>query len=187
MSMDYVCVYCGSSDVSTSMYEEAVDELAAVCLDRDIGLVYGGASSGLMGRLADAILDGGGTVTGVIPETILERETPHEGLTKLEVTETKSARKTRMAELADGFVALPGGLGTQEELFTTLGRAKHGMHGKPCGCVNVGGYYDSLGAFLDNAVDAGFISDEQRSLLLFESHPEPLLKRFEVYESPISG
>lgn len=182
--MEYICVYCGSSAGSESAYEDAIDEFATACLDRDIGLVYGGAKGGVMGALADAILDGGGEVLGVIPESILDRETPHQGLTDLQTTATKADRQDRMTELADGFVALPGGIGTQEELFTTLGQAKHGMHGKPCGYLNVAGYYDSMVAFLDNAVEEGFVSTDQRALAIVESEPDRLLDRFESYESP---
>ena len=138
-----------------------------------------------MGTLADTMLAGGGEVIGVIPETILERETPHQSLTRLEQTETKEDRKERMTELADGFVALPGGLGTQEELFTVVGQAKHGLHGKPCGYLNVAGYYDSMVEFLDHAVEEGFVSSAQRELVLVESDPHALLDRFGTYDPPI--
>jgi uncharacterized protein (TIGR00730 family) len=183
--MKYVCVFCGSSQSAGEAYDRAVEAFATACLEREIGLVYGGADSGTMGTLADTMLSGGGDVIGVIPESILERETPHQSLTRLEQTDTKAKRKERMAELADGFVALPGGLGTQEELFTALGQAKHGIHEKPCGYLNVAGYYDAMVEFLDHAVDAGFISPTQRQLLLVDADPGTLLDSFEEYESPI--
>jgi uncharacterized protein (TIGR00730 family) len=183
--MNYVCVYCGSSATAKDQYDRAVEAFATACLERDIGLVYGGANSGPMGTLADTVLAGGGEVIGVIPETILDRETPHQSLTRLERTETKDARKERMTDLADGFVALPGGLGTQEELFTVLGQAKHGLHEKPCGYLNVAGYYDSLVQFLDSAVTEGFVTPAQRELVLVETRPDALLDRFESYEPPL--
>ncbi|MFP8953394.1 TIGR00730 family Rossman fold protein [Natrialbaceae archaeon A-arb3/5] len=182
--MEYVCVYCGSSSGSSSAYDDAIAQFAAELVERDIGLVYGGANGGVMGALADAVLDGGGEVIGIIPETILDREQPHESLTELIVTESKDERKRRMSDLADGFVALPGGLGTQEELFQMLGQAKHGVHGKPCGYLNVAGYYDSLVAFLDHAVEEGFVSADQRGLALVEERPDALLDAFETYSSP---
>jgi uncharacterized protein (TIGR00730 family) len=183
--MDYVCVYCGSSAAAGDRYDRAVEAFAAACLDREIGLVYGGAATGTMGTLADTMLAGGGEVIGIIPESILDRETPHDSLTRLERTDTKERRKARMAELADGFVALPGGLGTQEELFTALGQAKHGQHDNPCGYLNVAGYYDDLVAFLDGAVTEGFVSPTQRDLVLVDSDPGDLLDRFTAYESPL--
>jgi uncharacterized protein (TIGR00730 family) len=187
IDVEYVCVYCGSSAGSESAYEDAIGEFAAACLDREIGLVYGGASGGVMGALADAILDGGGEVRGIIAESILDRETPHEGLTELKITETRDSRQDRMTELADGFVALPGGIGTQQELFSVLAEAKHGQHDNPCGYLNVAGYYDAMVAFLDNAVGEGFLSPEQRELAIVESDPDQLFEQFEQYESPFSS
>ncbi len=184
--MEYVCVYCGSSSESKSVYDEAVERFAGALVDRNIGLVYGGARGGVMGTVADAVLEGGGDVIGVIPETILDREQPHESLTELIVTETKTRRKQQMSQLADGFVALPGGIGTQEEILQMLGQAKHGFHAKPCGYLNVNGYYDPLVSFYTNAVEEGFISTEQSDLILVESDPDSLLDSFETYVSPFS-
>lgn len=183
--IETVCVFCGSSQTITETYKQSVREFADICLKRDIKVVYGGANSGLMGMLADTILSGGGEVVGVIPEGMMENEPPHEGLTALHVTETKPKRKERMTTMADGFVALPGGIGTQEEVFTILGQAKHGHHGKPCGYLNVAGYYDSMRVFLDGAVEQGFISPSQRELLTIEDDPERLLDAFEAYQSPL--
>lgn len=185
--MDWICAFCGSSDSSDPAYETAIDDFADALCGRDIGLVYGGGRGGVMGSLADAVLDGGGDVTGIIPTSIGEREQPHGGLTELVTTETKSERKERMVEYADGFVAFPGGIGTHEELFDVLGRAKHGFHAKPCGLLNVRGYYDGLIAHLDHAEREGFLRPEQRSLVLVDSEPDSLLDSFEVYESPITG
>lgn len=182
--MNTICVYCGSSSEAEGTYVESATELASEMAKRDIELVYGGANSGVMGTLADAVLEAGGSVTGVIPESILEHEEPHPSLTELEVVETKDRRKQRMTELADGFVALPGGIGTQEEIFQALGEAKHGFHGKPCGFLNVAGYYDNLVTFLDHAETEGFLSPAQRTIILVESEPSALLDTFGAYSSP---
>jgi len=184
-NMKYICIYCGSSDRSSTVYRDAAVDFAETLCDRDIGLIYGGATSGVMGTLADAVLDSGGTVTGVIPETLLDVEEPHPGLTELITTPTKDERKQRMAELADGFVALPGGIGTQEEILTSLGQAKHGRHEKPCGFLNVNGYYDSLVSFFDNATNEGFVSEEQRDLFLVAETPNELFNLFDEYQSPV--
>lgn len=183
--MKRICVYCGSSSSAIPIYSEAAQAFAVELVEREIGLVYGGAKGGVMGSLADAVLEAGGNVTGVIPETILDTEEPHPGLTELRTTESKDKRKQRMTELADGFVALPGGIGTQEEILQSLGRAKHGEHHDPCGFLNVDGYYDSLVEFFDNANMEGFISPEQRELVLVAETPSELLDAFEQYESPI--
>lgn len=185
--MERICAFCGSNDAGESAYTAALPAFAEACAERDIGLVYGGGRGGTMGDLADAVLASGGEVVGVLPESLREREEPHEGLTELVVTETKAERKDRMVELADGFVAFPGGIGTHEELFDVLGRAKHGFHRKPCGLLNVAGYYDNLVAHLDHAADEGFLSEDQRELAIVESDPAALLDAFAAYESPIGG
>lgn len=185
--MDRICAFCGSSDSSESAYDAAIREFADALCARNIGLVYGGGRGGVMGSLADAVLDGGGDVTGIIPTSIRERERSHEGLTELVTTETKSDRKERMVEYADGFVAFPGGIGTHEELFDVLGRAKHGFHSKPCGLLNVAGYYDGLIEHFDHAEREGFLSPKQRALLLVDTEVNSLLDSFEAYESPITG
>jgi uncharacterized protein (TIGR00730 family) len=185
--MERICAFCGSNDTGESAYTAALPAFAEECVDRDIGLVYGGGRGGTMGGLADAVLAGGGEVIGVLPESLREREEPHEGLTELVVTETKAERKDRMVELADGFVAFPGGIGTHEELFDVLGRAKHGFHHKPCGLLNVAGYYDNLVAHFDHGAEERFLSEAQRDLALVESDPAALLNAFESYESPFAG
>lgn len=185
--MDRICAFCGSGTSDEPAYDAAIEEFASALSARDIGLVYGGGTGGAMGSLADAVLAAGGEVTGIIPESILEREQPHQGLTELVTTATKPERKAEMVEHADGFAAFPGGIGTHEELFDVLGRAKHGFHSKPCGLLNVAGYYDGLVGHFDHAESQGFLSPEQRSLLIVASDVESLLDSFEAYESPITG
>lgn len=176
-----VCVYCGSSPGRDPAYAAAAADLARGLAARDIGLVYGGAGVGLMGALADAMLAAGGRVVGVIPETLMRREVAHPGLTDLRVVASMHERKATMAELADAFVALPGGLGTLEELFEMLTWAQLGLHAKPCGAVDTAGYYAPLARFLDGAVAAGFVRPAHRELLLIEPEPETLLRRFEAF------
>lgn len=185
--MDWICAFCGSGDSDVKAYSAAIEEFAIALVDRDLGLVYGGGQGGAMGTLADAVLEEGGDVVGIIPESILEREQPHPGLTELVTTGTKSDRKDRMVAYADGFVVFPGGIGTHEELFDVLGRAKHGFHSKPCGLLNVAGYYDGLVAHFDHAETEGFVSPKQRELLLVDAEAASLLDSFETYESPITG
>ena len=185
--MEWICAFCGSGDSGATAYSAAIEEFAVALVDRDLGLVYGGGTGGAMGTLADAVLEEGGDVVGIIPESIRERERPHPGLTELVTTETKPERKERMVGYADGFVAFPGGIGTHEELFDVLGRAKHGFHSKPCGLLNVAGYYDGLVAHFDHAETEGFVSPTQRELLLVDSEAAPLLDAFGAYESPITG
>ena len=145
-------------------------------LNHRIGLVYGGAQIGLMGVLADAVIDGGGEVIGVIPESLLDEEVVHRGLTTLEVVPSMHVRKQRMIELADAMVALPGGLGTLEELFEALTWAQLRFHQKPCGVLNVQGYFDGMLQCLDTAVAQGFLATEHRSLALIESEAEALVQ-----------
>ncbi len=182
--MKYLCVYCGSRRGHKPAYAAAAHALAALLLERGIGLVYGGASVGIMGLLADAMLAGGGRVIGVIPEALSAREIAHQGLTELHVTRSMHERKLRMAELADGFIALPGGIGTLEELFESWTWAQLGLHAKPCGLLNVAGYYDGLAAFLDHTVQEGFLRPQYRGMLCVEASPQRLLARMEDYVPP---
>ncbi len=147
-------------------------------------IVYGGGSVGLMGVLADAALAAGGAVVGVIPRTLWEREVGHAGLTELHVVETMHQRKALMADLSDGFVALPGGVGTLEELFEIWTWALLGVHAKPCGILNVDGYFDPLLAFVDQVVARGFLRPEYRAMIRVEREPEPLLARLAEYRAP---
>jgi uncharacterized protein (TIGR00730 family) len=152
--------------------------------NKNIGLVYGGGSVGLMGKIAHAVLDHGGEVIGVIPRELVEKEVAFTELSDLRVVGSMHERKALMEKLSDGFIGLPGGLGTIEEFFEILTWAQLGMHQKPCGLLNVGHYYDKLVEFLDYAVNQQFIEWEHRSMLLIEKDPETLLKEFEGYQPP---
>lgn len=172
------CVFCGSSPGARPAYREAARQLGEELARRGIRLVYGGASVGLMGELADAVLDGGGDVVGVIPEPLVAMEVAHQGLPELRVVASMHARKSVMAELADAFVSLPGGLGTLEEMLEILTWAQLGSHRKPCGVLNVAGYFDPLLALLDHAVEERFLKPVHRELLLVAETADRLLDRF---------
>lgn len=184
MTLRNVCVYCGSSPGRRELYAEAARATAKALVKQDIGLVYGGASIGIMGVVADQVLALGGRVVGVIPEALATREVAHHGLTELHITRSMHERKTLMAELSDGFIALPGGIGTMEEIFEIWTWAQLGLHHKPCGLLNVAGFYDPLHAFLDHTVDEGFVKPPIRGMLMVEEDPERLLQRFAAYRSP---
>jgi uncharacterized protein (TIGR00730 family) len=177
-----LCVYCGSSSGRTDAYAAASRALAQAMVERGISLVYGGASVGIMGNLADEVLRLGGKAVGVIPESLMRRELAHTALTELHVMPSMHARKTLMAELADGFVALPGGIGTFEELFEVWTWAQLGFHHKPCGLLNVAGYYDALTVFLEHAVGEQFVGQDTRDMLIVESAPAALLDHFANYK-----
>jgi uncharacterized protein (TIGR00730 family) len=182
--MTRVCVYCGSNSGSQPDYTEAAEDLARALVKRNIELVYGGASVGTMGVLANTVLAEGGHVIGIIPQALVDREVAHTGLSELRVVTSMHERKTLMAELSDGFIALPGGLGTLEELFEVLTWAQLGLHQKPCGLLNIRGYYRSLIDFLDHAMGEEFIKAAHRAMLLVEEQPDRLLERFERYNAP---
>ena len=179
-----LCVYCGSSSGRIDAYTQAARALAAAMVERGIRLVYGGASVGIMGAVADEVLRLGGQAVGVIPESLMRKELAHASLSELHVTPSMHARKTLMAELADGFVALPGGIGTFEEIFEVWTWAQLGFHGKPCGLLNVAGYYDGLVTFLDHAAGEQFVRADQRRMLVVEAAPVALLDRFASYSPP---
>ena len=179
-----VCVYCGSSPGRREDYVAAARGFAGELVARDLGLVYGGASIGVMGAVADAVLAQGGRVIGVIPQALQAKEIAHPALTELHVTESMHERKTKMAELSDGFVAMPGGVGTLEELFEIWTWGQLGWHGKPCALLNVAGYYDGLIRFLDHAADEAFLRPWHRGMLLVESEPARLLDRMANYQKP---
>jgi len=180
-----ICVYCGSSPGRLKAYADVARALAEALVSRNIGLVYGGASIGIMGAVADHVLQLGGKAVGVIPEALMRKEVAHYRLSELYVTQSMHERKMRMAELSDGFIALPGGLGTLEELFEIWTWAQLGFHDKPCGLLNVEGYYDPLIEFLDHAVTEQFVHPSHRAILIVESDPEKLLDRFANYQPPI--
>jgi uncharacterized protein (TIGR00730 family) len=182
--MKRLCVYCGSRPGSQPAYTEAAKILARALVNRNIEVVYGGASVGTMGVLANTVLAEGGHVIGIIPQAVLGREVVHRGLSDLRVVTSMHERKALMAELADGFIALPGGLGTLDEVFEILTWGQLGLHQKPCGLLNIRDYYRGLIDFLDHAVSEQFITDVHRAMLLVEEEPEPLLDHFERYQAP---
>ena len=182
--MKRVCVFAGSNAGNRPEYLAAAEDLGRVLAARGIGMVYGGARVGLMGAVADAVLADGGQVVGVIPQALVEKEVAHDGLTDLRVVTTMHERKALMAELADGFVALPGGWGTLDELFEILTWAQLGIHRKPCGLLNVLGYFDSLLAFLDHAMQQGFVRREYGALLATSDAPMELVDAMELHRPP---
>jgi uncharacterized protein (TIGR00730 family) len=182
--MRRLCVFCGSSEGNDPAYLQAARALGETLARSGIGLVYGGASVGLMGVLADAALVAGGEVTGVMPRALVEKEIAHSRLTDLRVVGSMHERKALMAELSDGFVALPGGIGTFEELFEVWTWAQLGHHTKPCALLNVRGFYDGLIAFLDKVVERGFMKDAHRSMLIVAQQPMELIERLRAYEPP---
>jgi hypothetical protein len=179
-----VCVFCGSSPGRDPRYAEAAGALARGLAARGIGVVFGGGSIGLMGVLADRALAAGVEVIGVIPHGLAARELAHRGVADMRVVPTMHARKALMAELADGFVALPGGIGTFEELLEIATWGQLGIHRKPIGVLNVAGYYDPLVALLDHAVAEGFVTAQNRRLVTVDSSPERLLDRMAAHEAP---
>ena len=182
--MKAICVYCGSSPGRLEAYAEGARALARALVARDLGLVYGGASIGLMGLIADTVLALGGRAVGVIPHALARKEVAHKGLTELHITQSMHERKTLMAELSDGFIAMPGGIGTFEELFEIWTWAQLGIHAKPVGLLNVAGYYDALTTFLDHATHEQFMKPQHRSVLIVEPEPVALLARFATYQPP---
>ena len=179
-----LAIFCGSNPGARPQYVEATRALGRLLCERGIGIVYGGSSVGLMAALADAMLDDLGDVIGVIPRMLVEREVANRTLTDLRIVDSMHARKAMMAELADGFIALPGGIGTLEEFFEIWTWGQLGMHEKPCGLLNVAGYFDPLLAFLDRAVEEKFVREVHRAMVIVESDPLALLSRFEAYEPP---
>ena len=170
-----LCVFCGSSVGSNRRHVEAAEALGARLAAEGIGLVFGGGCIGLMGRLADAVLAGGGEAIGVIPRALVNRELAHAGLSELHVVASMHERKALMADLADGFVALPGGLGTVEEFCEVITWAQLGIHSKPCALLNVDSYFDPFLSFLDHTVEQGFVDPRSRALVLVAGDPGALL------------
>jgi uncharacterized protein (TIGR00730 family) len=183
--MKRLCVFCGSSTGSKSIYAETAQNLGKLLAQNNIGLVYGGGRVGLMGILADSALAASGEVIGVIPKGLFAREVAHAGLTELRFVDSMHQRKAMMEELADGFIALPGGYGTCEEFCEMVTWAQLGIHNKPCGILNVDGFYDSYLSFLDNAVKEEFLSMEHRKLIVEDEHAFDLLEKMRNYRPPI--
>ena len=179
--MRRLCVFCGSSKGSREVYADQARRLGEALAARGLGLVYGGGHIGLMGVLADALLQAGGEVIGVIPQALVDKELAHGGLTELRVVTTMHQRKALMADLADGFLALPGGFGTADEFFEVLTWAQLGLHDRPVGLLNVAGFFDPLLAWLDHTVAEGFIKPVHRRLLLEAQEPELLLDLLQGY------
>ena len=176
------CIFCGSSPGARPAYTEAAEDLGMLLVENGITLVFGGATVGLMGRLADTVVSEGGEAIGVIPQALVDREIAHVGLTDLHVVDTMHERKQRMADLSDGFVALPGGLGTLDELFEIYTWAQLGLHRKPIGLMNVEGYFDGLVGFLEHAVAERFVRDDHREMLIVEEEPAPMLERLRSFD-----
>ena len=176
------CIFCGSSPGARPAYTEAAEDLGMLLVQNGITLVFGGATVGLMGRLADTVVSEGGEAIGVIPQALVDREIAHLGLTDLHVVDTMHERKQRMADLSDAFVALPGGLGTLDELFEIYTWGQLGMHRKPIGLMNVEGYFDGLVGFLEHAVAERFVRGDHRDMLIVEDEPAPMLERLQSFD-----
>lgn len=182
--MKSVCVYCGSNPGLDPVFVGAARAVGRALAERGIEIVYGGGRVGLMGELADAALAAGGRVTGVIPEFLSLKEIAHSGLSDLHVVQSMHARKALMVELSEGFIAMPGGIGTMEELFEVWTWAQLGQHAHPVGLLNVDGYYDDLIAFLDRMTEQGFVSDAHRRSLIAAGRIDTLLAAFETHRAP---
>lgn len=184
MALKRICVYCGSSSGKDPAYTKAATMLGRALHKRGIGLVYGGAEVGIMGAVANSILEAGGEAIGVIPKSLAVKEVAHDHLTELHVVDSMHERKAMMAELSDGFIALPGGWGTLEELFEMLTWAQLGFHHKPCGLLNINGYYDGLIGFLDTAFEQQFVQELYRPMLLTSDNADDLLAMYTSYQAP---
>jgi len=182
--MKSIAVFCGSSEGASSIYKESAAELGRVLAQRRISLIYGGANVGLMGAVADAVLEHGGRVVGVLPVFLQNREIAHQGLTELIMVDSMHERKAKMAELADGFVALPGGPGTMEELFEVFTWGQLGLHGKPCGFLNINRYFDPILSMFEVMQREQFMQPKYRSMVIADTTPEGILKQFSDYSAP---
>jgi uncharacterized protein (TIGR00730 family) len=182
--MKRICVFCGSQVGANPRYRQAAQDLGHLLVQRGYGLVYGGGHVGLMGVIADTVLQDGGEVIGVIPEAMVVRELAHHGVTQLHVVASMHERKARMAELAEAFIALPGGYGTLEEFFEVVTWAQLGIHRKPIGLLNVAGYFDALATFVEHTIAEGFIRPEHRQLIVLAEHPHALLEALTHHAVP---
>ncbi|HEU0012415.1 MAG TPA: TIGR00730 family Rossman fold protein [Longimicrobium sp.] len=185
--MNRVCVFCGSSPGARESYAEAARAMGRALVERGLGLVYGGGRVGLMGIVADTVLEAGGSVVGVIPHALMAREVGHRGLTELRIVHSMHERKALMADLADGFVALPGGFGTFEEFCEVLTWSQLGIHPKPCALLNVDGYYDALLVLFEHAEREGFVRPAHRAMVLTETDPGRLLERMDAFLAPVTS
>ncbi|MED3656433.1 LOG family protein [Heyndrickxia sporothermodurans] len=182
--MKKIAVFCGSSNGASNTYIDSAKKLGKELAKRNISLVYGGASVGVMGAVADAVLDQGGQVIGIMPSFLEQREISHKGLSELIVVDSMHERKAKMAELADGFIALPGGPGTLEEFFEIFTWAQLGLHQKPCGLLNINHYYDPLVELFNHMVKEQFLHEKYRTMALVDVEPNQLLEKFKTYEPP---
>jgi hypothetical protein len=180
-TMNSLCIYCGSSVGNSPAYEAAAKSLAQSLINEHIDLVYGGGNVGLMGIIADEMLNLGGKVIGVIPKALVDYEVGHQNLTHLYIVKDMHERKAKMAELSNGFIAMPGGIGTLEELFEALTWSQLGFHDKPIGLLNVNGFYDGLIRFVQHLVKQGFLKPEHASLLMYEDEAPALMERFKSF------
>lgn len=179
-----LCVFCGTNAGARPEYGAAARQLGALLAAENIELVYGGASVGIMGELADAVQEGGGHVTGIIPQQLIQKEAAHRGIPDLIVVASMHQRKSQMADLSDGFIAMPGGIGTLEGFLEIVTWGQLGIHAKPCGILNTAGYFDALTAFLDHAVQEGFLTEGHRQTIMVEPDPRTLLERMRGYTPP---
>jgi hypothetical protein len=182
--MKRICVYCGSNSGNRAEYISAAKELGKEFVKRDISLIYGGARVGIMGAIADQVLALGGEVIGVMPQALIDKEVAHTQLSELIVVESMHQRKSKMEQLSDGFIALPGGLGTIEELFEMLTWAQLGLHNKPCAILNIASYFDPLCGFLEHAATEGFVKPSHAKMLLIKTNPIELLNAMDHYNPP---
>jgi len=179
-----LAVFCGSSNGASNVYIEEAKKLGKELAKRNIALVYGGASVGVMGAVADSVLEEGGTVIGVMPSFLEKREISHKNLSELIIVDSMHDRKAKMADLADGFIALPGGPGTLEEFFEIFTWAQLGLHQKPCGLLNINHYYDPLVSLFNHMAEEQFLHEKYRNLALVDNEPKGLLDKFNSYEPP---
>ncbi|MGE1114685.1 TIGR00730 family Rossman fold protein [Priestia megaterium] len=182
--MKRIAVFCGSSNGASDLYIQGAKALGKELAKRNISLVYGGVSVGVMGAVADAVLEGGGHVIGVMPTFLEEREISHKNLSELIVVESMHERKAKMAELVDGFITLPGGPGTLEEFFEIFTWAQLGLHQKPCGLLNINDYYTPLISLFNHMTEEQFLQEKYRSMALVDTEPQGLLDQFNTYQPP---
>lgn len=182
MNLEALCIYCGSRPGTDPEFRRRATELGRLLADNEVDLVYGGASQGMMGAVADAALDAGGRVIGILPGGLASKEKAHDGLSELHIVDSMHQRKALMEKLSDGFIALPGGLGTLEELCEVTTWAQLGIHRKPVGVYNIAGYFDGFLAFMDHAVEMEFLPQKHRRLLLVDDNPRKLLGKMDDFE-----
>jgi len=180
-----ICIFCGSSAGKNSSYKSAAVKLGRLLAEKNLTLIYGGGNIGLMGAIAKSTINNGGRAIGVIPQFLVDKELVYNGLTEVRIVESMHERKAAMAELADAFIAMPGGFGTLEETVEALTWAQLGLHGKPIGLLNIDGYYDSLNAFFNHMVKEGFLLQEYKDVLRIEEDPAALLESLAAYELPL--